>query len=483
MTKIAALYSRVSTEDQVKRGQSIPDQKRILEKEAKKRGYRFRHYSDEALSGGSTKRAAFMRMLSDIESGEISALGVYDLSRASRDMLDSLQLKKTIEEKGLDVFSIIDNIDLKSESGERHYQMKSLSNEWYRKDAKKRATWKMWDMAKQGKFCGGQAPYGFEVKRKTLVINKAEAWIVRIIYNKFEELRSRRGLVVWLNSRGYKTKKGEDWATGTIKRILTNPVYKGDQTYGKRANGSTTYLPKKDWYTAKGAYQRIIEDEQFARVQDLIKETSGTKKPSKYNVVYVLSGLMRCECGGALSSYTQPKYGGKKLYKYYKCHNAASKGTCPGNTINKEYIEEIVLKKVKEIARLQFEDEEANKVIERNKKEDPKEQLSRLRAHIRTLRKKKGKLLELHLDGQVDKELLVKSLTKIQTELDTAEKQLDIMHPKEVRQRVNLLDKIHKMNERFFSLSDTTKKDIIKQLVSQILVNRDGGVTIDMYIL
>lgn len=484
--KIAALYSRVSTEQQVERGESIPFQKRCLEKKAIELGYSFVHYSDEGVSGGSTKRADFLRMLSDVESDKYNAAFFYDLSRVSRDMLDSLLLRKTLDEHKVEIFSVSEDIDFKTDEGDFMYKIKGLVNERYRKDLIKRVKATMWAKAERGDFCGGQTPYGYDAKDKKLIINEAEAEIVRKIYNRFEDDPFFRGVTVWLNDAGYRTKKGTTFAQSTVKRLLTNPVYKACQTYGKRP-GSKKYAPKEKWITVKCSFDPIISEEQFDRVQSLIKEKKREKRQMKYGTVFLLSTLLRCECGGSLNGYTMLKKSSGKLYRYYKCHNNTSKGgrICPGNSLRKDVIEALVMNKIRERVGLHFEEAETQHVVESREKNSPSKILERIDVTLVKLRAKQRRQLELYEEAAVPKDILLKRMKDISDEIEkeelcrsSLERELD---PSRKSTRLNLIERINQLNGNFISLPDVTKKDILRQLVKAIIVKRNGEVDIELF--
>ncbi|MFA5315799.1 MAG: recombinase family protein [Dehalococcoidales bacterium] len=486
----AALYSRVSTPQQVERGESIPFQKAKLEERAKKLGYTFVHYSDEALSGGSTQRAEYLRMLADVEAGKINAAIFYDLSRVSRDMYDALLLQKTLDEHKVEIISVSDNIDFKTDEGDFMFKIKGIVNERYRKDLIKRLRATMWNKAEKGDFCGGPIPFGYNIsenkKDKTPAINGQEAELVKEMYNRYEDSPSFRDLTLWLNESGFRTKRGKTWATSTVRRILTNLNYKGYYTYGKRANGSTKHLP--DYKIFKGRLPPIISEEQFDRIQIIVKERAFLPPRRKTpRTIYILSGIMKCECGGSLNGYTQVKPKTGKAYRYYKCHNNTSKSRiiCKGNTLRKEEIEAKVILDIKEKATIQFEDQEVKDYLNRQSSASSDEQMSNIRRNLAEIRKRKKNLFEaVELKGCAGQEI-AERLKELKDQEDTATDQLDKLKiessPKEKDKRTELLRRVRDLNGHLKSLSEEAKKTILRQLVRQITVKRSGDIDLELY--
>jgi len=482
MNKIAALYSRVSTEQQVKRGESIPFQKQCLEKKALELGYSYAHYSDEALSGGSTKRAEFLRMLSDVEAGKISAAIFYDLSRVSRDMLDSLLLRKTLDEHKVEILSVSEDIDFKTDEGDFMYKIKGLVNERYRKDLIKRVRAKMLDMANKGRFTGGQPSFGYKVKEKKLIINEDEATVLRQMFDRFEQNPSYRGITTWLNKAGRNTKRGTTFAQSTVRRLLTNTAYKGYPTWGKRPGGKK-FVSKDKWITVKGDYEPIITEVQFDRVQDLIKSRKREYPQRKYGVTYLLSSLIRCECGGTLNGYTQIKRSSGKLYHYYKCHNWASKGTCAGNTWPKDVIENRVIEEVKKQVNLYFSQEEVSTLAPMQ--ESAKEAIANARQKLKNLQSKQGKLIELYADGNIPRAELDKKMLALKTQIEEQASEIgkldDDLNPKKKKVRLTVWERIQRLNGNFEKLSETTKKEILRQVIKGIVAYQNKELEIELY--
>jgi site-specific DNA recombinase len=227
------------------------------------------------------------------------------------------------------------------------------------------------------------------------------------MFNKFEALRSLRGVTHWLNDMGYKTKRGTTWAASTVRRRLSDITNLGYHTYGKRAGNSKIYLPEKDWLIKKGDFKPIISKNQFDRVQAISQQKNFRAPQRRCGVTYLLSSLMRCECGGSMTGYTHVKKNNKR-YAYYRCHNHVSKGNgiCPGNSLAKEQIEGRILKYIRSKADIHFEEAEIEKVILKNDTDSPREKLLNMENNIKQIKKKQERVLEFIEDGSMPKEVI-----------------------------------------------------------------------------
>lgn len=347
MARIHALYSRVSTDNQRDKGLSIPRQKRWLEDAAKYHNFtNIRHFIDDGFSAKNTNRPAYQEIINLIKNNQIESVMVYRFDRIARNLSDLINLINLVKKHDVNLVSLMEKVDTKTAIGNAMFMVIGVFSQFEREMVSERVSDVMWDMAKNGKYCGGQIPYGYNLKNKNLIVNKQEAGVIKDIYNKIESGNSIRGITIWLNDAGHKPKRISDWSTSTVRRILVNPLYMGYYTYGKKLSGDSIYQPKNKWLFSKGNFAPIIKKPQFNRVQKIIAQHKPFKRSVKNS--YLLSGLARCECGGSMTGHTMRRRD-RKTYSYYVCHNHTSKGPkiCMGNTISREILETYVSAKIK----------------------------------------------------------------------------------------------------------------------------------------
>ena len=194
--------------------------------------------------------------------------------------------------------------------------------------------------AREGKWNGGQAPFGYELDSKngTLTVNPKEAEIVRIIFSKFvNEGLGADSICDYLNQHGYQKKKVKKnelnyFSRGFIMKILDNPVYIGKIAYGRiateKVKGSRDQYKRvksDDYMLVEGIHEAIVDQELWEAARIRRKET-GVKwnKTHSLEHEHILSGILRCPvCGsglvGTVRRRKNKKSGEYKDDFYYKC--------------------------------------------------------------------------------------------------------------------------------------------------------------------
>ena len=205
--KKCILYPRVSTEMQVE-GYSLDGQKNSLKRFAEREEMQIVGiYEDAGKSGKSIEgRPAFKRMLSDIQEGlDVDYVLVYKLSRFGRNAADILNSLEFIQSYGVNLLCIEEGIDSSQTSGKLLISVLSAVAEIERENILEQTMNGRREKARQGKWNGGPAPYGYSLKDDTLVIEKDEAEIVRTIFDKFVHTNmGYTGIAKYLNLQGIK---------------------------------------------------------------------------------------------------------------------------------------------------------------------------------------------------------------------------------------------------------------------------------------
>ena len=337
MKKKCYIYIRVSTAMQVD-GYSLEAQKERLMKFAEFQEMEVvREYCDAGKSGKSiTGRPEFQRMLQDVseERDGVAFILVFKLSRFGRNAADVLNSLQFIQDYGVNLICVEDGIDSSKDSGKLTITVLSAVAEIERENILVQTMEGRKQKAREGKWNGGQAPFGYDLdsKNSTLVVNEEEAEIVRIIYDKFVHTDMGADAICnYLNQRGYTKKKVRGYelnyfARGLIMKILDNPVYTGKIAYGKnvteKVKGTTD-----DYLLADGLHEAIVDEETWEAAREKRKRT-GVKwnKTHSLEHEHILSGLLKCPVCGAGMAGTVRRRKNKKSgeYKddfYYRCQH------------------------------------------------------------------------------------------------------------------------------------------------------------------
>ena len=345
MKKKCYIYIRVSTAMQVD-GYSLEAQKERLIKFAEFQDMEVvREYCDAGKSGKSiTGRPEFQRMLQDVseERDGVAFILVFKLSRFGRNAADVLNSLQFIQDYGVNLICVEDGIDSSKDSGKLTITVLSAVAEIERENILVQTMEGRKQKAREGKWNGGQAPFGYDLdsKNSTLVMNEEEAEIVRIIYDKFVHTDMGADAICnYLNQRGYTKKKvrGHElnyFARGLIMKILDNPVYTGKIAYGKNVTEKVKgtrdeyrRVKTDDYLLADGLHEAIVDEEMWEAAREKRKRT-GVRfvKTHSLEHEHILTGLIRCPlCGGGMSGTVQrrqnKKTGEYKDTFYYRCHH------------------------------------------------------------------------------------------------------------------------------------------------------------------
>ena len=339
------LYIRVSTAMQVD-GYSLDAQKDRLVKFAEFQGMEIvREYCDAGKSGKSiTGRPEFQQMLQDVADDRdgVSYILVFKLSRFGRNAADVLNSLQYIQDYGVNLICVEDGIDSSKDSGKLTITVLSAVAEIERENILVQTMEGRRQKAREGKWNGGQAPFGYllDSKNSTLIVNPEEAEIVRIIFDKFIHTdMGADSISNYLNQHGYSKKKLRDqevshFSRSTIIKILDNPVYAGKIAYGKsvteKVKGTRDQyrrVRQDEYLLADGLHEAIIDPETWEAAKAK-RRVTGVKwnKTHSLDHEHILSGILKCPVCGSGMAGTVRRRKNKKTgeYKddfYYRCQH------------------------------------------------------------------------------------------------------------------------------------------------------------------
>ena len=236
-------YTRVSTAMQTD-GYSLDAQKTRMKAYADFNSYEIvGEYEDAGKSGKSIEgRLAFNRMLEDIKSGKdnISFVMVFKLSRFGRNAADVLSTLQVMQDFGVNLICVEDGIDSSKDAGKLMISVLSAVAEIERENIRVQTMEGRIQKAREGKWNGGFAPYGYKLVDGKLEINEEEAQAIRIMYDKYANSdMGATGIAKYLETHGIhkiarQNGKNPLFNAALIRKILKNPVYCGKIAYGRR---------------------------------------------------------------------------------------------------------------------------------------------------------------------------------------------------------------------------------------------------------
>jgi len=271
----AAIYSRVSTEDQAKEGFSIAAQLKRLNAYCKARGWSVAgEYIDDGHSGREVKRPAYQRMMGDKDMWDV--LVVLKMDRIHRNSRNFAVMMDNLRDWGNEFNSMQESFDTTTAIGrfvmDTIQRIAQLESEQIGERVKMGMTQK----AKKGiGYLGFGEPYGYEYLDKKLLIREDESAVVREIFTTYLVGASIRDIVDGLNYRNIPAKKGGSWTKEAISNILKNPLYCG-------------YV-RWDGIMRKGQHIPVITVDQFNSTQIEIKMRARINQ-GEDNLVHVRLG-------------------------------------------------------------------------------------------------------------------------------------------------------------------------------------------------
>lgn len=313
----AYIYTRVSTAMQVD-GFSLDAQRDEIRRFAElKRIQIVGEYCDEGKSGKNTKnRTEFNRMISDIKHGKdgVRYVLVFKLSRFARNAADTLENLRQMQNCGVDLLCTEDGLDSSSSSGKLIISVMSAFAEMELENIHVQTMAGRRQKAKEGRWNGGFAPYGYKLIDGELKVVEDEAKVVQYIFELYTTTTSgANGVAKRLNAEGIiKNQRPNGKAlvfTGDfVKKTLDNPVYMGKIAYGRRktekvaGEDGKTHIVKEmnteNIIISEGIHEAIVSKELWDTAHEKRLRTGKKKEKLEKEHEYILSGLLRCPvCG------------------------------------------------------------------------------------------------------------------------------------------------------------------------------------------
>lgn len=345
------IYTRVSTAMQID-GYSLDAQKARMKAFADYNDYEIvGEYEDAGKSGKSIEgRFEFNRMMEDIKSGKdgVAFVLVFKLSRFGRNAADVLSTLQVMQDFGVNLICVEDGIDSSKDAGKLMISVLSAVAEIERENIRVQTMEGRIQKAREGKWNGGFAPYGYQLVDGKLEINEEEAPAIRTIFDQYVHTDiGSNGIAKYLENHGIhkiqrQNGKNPLFDSHLIRLILKNPVYCGKIAYGRRktekVHGTRNdyHLVEQDNYIlVDGLHEPIVTEEVWQAAQ--VKLLAQAKKYEHVNRgkderTHLLSGIVKCPiCGAGMygnKSIKHKKDGTKyKDFYYYGCkHRSMTRG-------------------------------------------------------------------------------------------------------------------------------------------------------------
>jgi DNA invertase Pin-like site-specific DNA recombinase len=261
------------------------------------------HYDDGGICGGTLERPALKRLLADIQQGLVDVVVVYKIDRLSRALLDFSKLVEVFDANNVTFVSVTQSFNTTTSMGRLTLNILLSFAQFEREVIGERIRDKFAASRKRGMWMGGFVPLGYDVRDRKLVVNEAEADLVRRIFTGFVELESATKLVQALRAEGATTKRARLLNKSDVYRILSNRVYLGDAVHK-----GTAY---------PGEHAAIVTQAQWDAVHAVLQVSPRVRTNRTRNTTApLLRGLIFDSDGRAMSpSHSRGRKG--QMYRYY----------------------------------------------------------------------------------------------------------------------------------------------------------------------
>ena len=321
-------YTRVSTAMQID-GYSLDAQKARMKAYADFNDYQIvGEYEDAGKSGKSIEgRASFCKMMDDIKSGKdgVAYVLVFKLSRFGRNAADVLSTLQVMQDFGVNLICVEDGIDSSKDAGKLMISVLSAVAEIERENIRVQTMEGRIQKAREGRWNGGFAPYGYRLVDGKLEVNEEEAPAIRTIFDQYVNTdMGATGVAKYLENHGIskiqrQNGKNPLFSSSTIQKILKNPVYCGKIAFGRRRTEKVKgtrneyKLVEQDSYLlVDGLHEGLVSEEVWEAAQVKMKANAQkyelVARP-KTDRVHLLSNILKCPvCGAGM-------YGNKSIKK------------------------------------------------------------------------------------------------------------------------------------------------------------------------
>lgn len=290
-------------------------------------------YADRAVSGRTDKRRDFQRMMADAAKGKFRYVIAWKSNRMGRNMLEALINEARLQDLGVRVLYVEEDFD---DTAAGRFAARSMMNvnQFYSENMAEDIKRGLYDNAANCMVANGHLPYGYKAD-ETLhyAIDEPKAAVIREIFTRVSCGEAFVDIMASLNARGIKTSYGRPWGRSSFQKILSNERYRGIYIYGD--------------VRKEGGIPRIISDELYFKVQEVITTKKNPQGRHRVNGDYLLTGKLFCgHCKSPMTGISGTSRSGN-LHYYYVCQKRRTEKTCEKKNLRRDDIELQVAKAIK----------------------------------------------------------------------------------------------------------------------------------------
>ncbi|MFC2040435.1 recombinase family protein [Chloroflexota bacterium] len=487
----AAIYCRVSTDNQEREGTSLQTQLENCLTYCRDKGYDVSYRFCEAYSGLSLERPELDRLRELGRAEQIDVVVCYSLDRLTRDPGHGVIIMQEIEKHKVALEAVTEDVD-NSELGKLISYIRGFASKVEAEKIRERTMRGKKAFLKMGKLPAGTGKglygYKWDKENKRRIPLELESKIVEKIFNMVASGEGYNTIARTLNDLKVPTKTGSQWSPRTIYNMTGKLSYVGMTYYGKTRGSTKTKQvkqPESEWTFLPDATPSIISKELFERVQE-IRQRNGELHKAKAKHDYVLKGHVFCgSCGTSLvGSFMNRKY------RYYHCRATYPTVTrlkeCNARYIQADYLEEVVWKNINNVllhpdlvlAAVKEQLESEQKDIVQNFSFE--KEIQKLRKQINGYDAQEKRLVQLFRYGEISQDSILDEINSLKKEIESDRLKLDNLVKtkgkiaKLKKAEIKLSDYCNLLMDRLSSAGIQEKRDILDMLAIKVTATVDA---------
>ena len=458
-------------------------------------------YIDEGISGTQVKkREEFLKMIEDAKKHKFDLILTKEISRFSRNTLDSIKYTQELLSNGVGVYFLNDNINtILPDSELRLTLMSSIAQDEVRK-LSERVSFGMKRSIDNGVVLGSSNIYGYVKDKGKLVIDENEAEMIKIIFDRYANTTDGLSKVSrYLYNLGYKSRTGKRIDTTILTRIIENPKYKGYYCGHKSKvldyrTKQKKKLNEENWiiYKDNENVHPIVSEELWERANIKLKQrqdsfTNRAVNKKVFQNRYTYSGKIYCGCHNL--TYHRSSAGKRKNNPVWECqiYRKESLKGCSNPRVFELELDEVFKNMFNELfkKRNNIFDEVLNECKNYLETNNSESDIKNLESKILVLNNKKNKLLELVMEEYLSKEDYKKQIDLINEEINDYQFKIDELQSNK-KDKNYIENKINEIRNALEKCLDDSKcySDVFNEIIDRIIVYKENEkqIKLDIYI-
>lgn len=468
----AALYVRVSTDDQAKEGFSIEAQKRRLLAFCESQDWSIADlYIDDGYSAKDMERPHMKRMLRDMTNDVFDVVLVYKLDRLTRSAADCDHLIKTFEAHKIAFQSCTESFETRTATGRLFIRLIADIAQWERENIGERVRMGQEQKVLEGKKPGGKYPYGYDSNGDSIPEEFDNLRRLRDLYMK--DNLGFKTIAITMNREG-RLRRGFDWRSSTVALTLENPFYAGIIQFGSKMADGKYPQRKRELRTevvrSMGSHETVWTVEEYEEHLRLMRKRTDGGYSRKLDYWY--SGILRCgQCGQAMyGRLTNKKKADGTVVRrpYYICGQRKENDKCNMPIMRQKHIEHMLLTYIEDM-RSDRSLTTAEQLRIKKEQSNRQKEIQKLKRELESIKERIKKWQYMFVEGLIVAEDLRARLAGESNRETEIKEQLEEFQMQDQETPI-IQSQLFNMADNWDLFSDMEKKELLALIFEEIRV-------------